>query len=96
MIAYLLLFCSALCSALRIRRDLVLENLALRHQLLVLSRSSRRPTLLVLACPPLDLLAFYPGPRPAGHGRSLAPHRLAALLDVEESPRWSGTSTPLA
>jgi hypothetical protein len=28
-----------------IRRELVLENLALRHQLLVLSRSSRRPRL---------------------------------------------------
>ena len=44
-IAYLLLFCSALCNAMRIRRELVLENLALRHQLLVLSRSSRRPRL---------------------------------------------------
>ena len=30
---------------MRIRRDLVLENIALRHQLLVLSRSSRRPRL---------------------------------------------------
>lgn len=34
-----------MCSALRIRGELVLENLALRHQLLVLSRSSRRPRL---------------------------------------------------
>ena len=32
-----------MCNALRIRRELVLENLALRHQLLVLARSSRRP-----------------------------------------------------
>ena len=45
MSAYLLLFCSVLCNLVRPRRDLALENLALRHQLLVLNRSSRRPRL---------------------------------------------------
>ena len=32
-----------------------------------------RPPLLVLARPPLDLLALRAGPRPAGHGGPLAP-----------------------
>jgi hypothetical protein len=39
-----LIFASAR-SALRSRRHLVLENLALRHQLAVLARSSRGPPL---------------------------------------------------
>lgn len=43
-----LIFASAR-SALRSRRDLVLKILALRHQLAVLARSSRRPP-LVFAC----------------------------------------------
>jgi putative transposase len=43
--AYLLLFCSVLCNLVRPRRDLALENLALRHQLLVLNGSSRRARL---------------------------------------------------
>ncbi len=42
MSAYLLLFCSVLYNLVRPRRDLALENLALRQQLVVLSRSSRR------------------------------------------------------
>jgi len=43
--AYLLLLCSVLCNFVRPQRDVALENLALRHQLLVLYRSSRRPGL---------------------------------------------------
>jgi len=42
---YLLLLCSALRASLRYRQHLVLENLALRQQLAVLCRQSRRPKL---------------------------------------------------
>lgn len=42
---HLLLLCSLLRNALRSRRDLLLENLALRQQLAVLSRRSFRPRL---------------------------------------------------
>jgi hypothetical protein len=42
---YLLLLCSLLRNALRSRHDLLLENLALRHQLSVLSRRKQRPRL---------------------------------------------------
>ena len=45
MITYLSLFFSALRAALNSRQHLVLENLALRQQLAVLSRRSRRPRL---------------------------------------------------
>jgi transposase InsO family protein len=45
LITYLSLFCSALRAALSSRQHLVLENLALRQQLAVLSRQSRRPRL---------------------------------------------------
>jgi len=42
---YLLLFWSLLRSAFVSRQHLLLENLALRQQLVVLTRSSRRPRL---------------------------------------------------
>jgi hypothetical protein len=45
LITYLSLFCSALSAALSSRQHLVLEYLALRQQLAVLSRQSRRPRL---------------------------------------------------
>ncbi len=45
MVTYLSLFCSARRAALSSRQHLVLENLALRQQLAVLSRRSRRPRL---------------------------------------------------
>ena len=45
MATYLLLLCSLLRNALRSRHDLLLENLALRHQLSVLSRQKQRPRL---------------------------------------------------
>ena len=44
MTTYLLLLCSLLRNALRQRRHLLLENLALRQQLAVLSRRSQRPS----------------------------------------------------
>lgn len=43
--SYLLLLCSLLRNTLRCRHDLLLENFALRQQLAVLSRQSRRPRL---------------------------------------------------
>ena len=45
MILYLRLIFASARSALRSRRDLALENLALRHQLAVFARSARRPRL---------------------------------------------------
>ena len=42
---FLLLLCSVLRNAVRSRHDLLLENLALRQQLAVLSRQQRRPRL---------------------------------------------------
>lgn len=45
MLTHLALLCSVLCSELRARQDLVVENLALRQQLAVLSRPKRRPHL---------------------------------------------------
>ena len=45
MIAYFLLLCSLLRNALRTRQQLLLENLALRQQLAVLSRQRRLPRL---------------------------------------------------
>lgn len=99
MSVYLLLLCSVLCNLLRRRRDLALENLALRQQLLVLSRSSRR-------------VRFKPGDRrfwsrltqqwtswrstlvlvQPDTRRPLAPPRLAAVLDMEEPPPRSRPS----
>ncbi len=40
---YLRLLVAALFASVRARRDLVLENLALRHQLAVCTRGRRRP-----------------------------------------------------
>jgi len=45
LIAYFLLLCSLLRNALRTRQQLLLENLALRQQLAVLSRQRRLPRL---------------------------------------------------
>ncbi len=45
MISYLPLFCALLRSALGSRQQLLFENLALRQQVAVLSRQSRRPRL---------------------------------------------------
>ena len=42
---YLCLLVAALFASVRARRDLVLENLALRHQLAVYTRGRRRPRL---------------------------------------------------
>jgi hypothetical protein len=99
---YLRLACCFLCSALRPRCDVALENLALRQQLVVLARSCRRPRLTpadrlfwTLALAVLVALALRARPRPARHGRPLAPQVLAPLLDLEEPPLPpSGTPAP--
>jgi hypothetical protein len=56
---------------------------------------ARRSPLLVLARPPLDLMAFDDGRRPTRYRHPLAPHRLAphrlaALPGLEESPPRPG------
>ena len=45
MIHWLIVLIRLVVAALKSRRNLLLENLALRHQLLVLGRSSNRPRL---------------------------------------------------
>ena len=42
---YIFLIFATIRSVLRAREDVVLENLALRHQLAVMARSARRPRL---------------------------------------------------
>ena len=80
-------------SALRAREDVALENLALRHQLAVMTRSARRSRL-----GPVDRLlwcwlsrrwsrwrsALFR--RPARDDRALASNGVATLLDMEEPP----------
>ena len=48
MIAWLTMVVQVAFAGLNSRRNLLLENLALRHQLLVLSRTKRRPRLTSL------------------------------------------------
>jgi len=48
MIRWLIVLIRLVVAELKSRRNLLLENLALRHQLLVLSRKSRRPRLTPL------------------------------------------------
>ena len=67
-----------------------IENLALRHQLLVLQRSvgptpsvSLGPDLMGLAVPRLGGVAIHPGHRAARHRAGLASPRLPALLALE-------------
>ena len=54
---YLRLLVAALFASVRARRDLVLENLALRHQLAVYTRGRRRPRLRRHDCRFWSLLA---------------------------------------
>jgi hypothetical protein len=84
---------ASLQSCFRTRAVLHAELLALRHQLLVLERSSRdrRSRLSNLGPGPLGLpfaalarLAFGPADREARDGHRLAPQEISALLDVEE------------
>ena len=81
---YLGLLASAVRNAVRSKHELVLENLALRQQLAVLTRQRPRartkpagPPLLVVALQVLGRLALPARDRAAGDGRPLAPHHLA-------------------
>ena len=88
---YLGLLTNAVRSALRSKHDLMLENLALRQQLAVLTRQRARTR-----TKPAGrlfwswLTRYWPGWRStlgdgaAGDGRPLAPHGVARVLDVEE------------
>jgi len=80
-------------AALRSRRDLVIEDLALRQQTRHPGRSTtpghsaRRPPLLDPAAPPLERLGREPRHRPARHRRALAPRRLPDLLELAVQAR---------
>ena len=102
MFTYLWLACRFLQSAVRSRCDVALENLVLRQQLVVLTRSSRRPRLtradrlfwswLSRAWPRWRSALVIVQP---GHRGALAPHRLATVLGLEEPTPRAGSPTPL-
>ena len=83
-------------------RDLVLENLALRHQPCRLSEgalsvaSRLRSAFLVIPRQELDWVARRPCPRPTRNCSSLAPQSLAKVLDLEEPPPGTRPAAPLA
>ena len=64
---YLRLLVAALFASVRARRDLVLENLALRHQLAVYTRGRRRPRLVATTA---DSGHYWHVVGPAGEARS--------------------------
>jgi len=76
------------------RAALIVENLALRHQLAVLQRSVKRPRLrrrdrvLGLVVQNLGKLAIRPFHRQDGHRRGLAPPGLPTLPALEEPAPW--------
>ena len=86
------LLLAALRAMMRSRQDLVLENVALRHQLEVYRRSRRRLPLtvhdrrpLVDARPVVGRVAHGRALRARRHRGALAPHGLAQALGAEES-----------
>ena len=91
---YFRLFLLGLRLLRRDRRDLVLENLALRQQLAVFERRGRRPTLgpalLVAPRPGLAPMAAASRPGPAGHRGALASDRVADPLASDESGAPTG------
>ena len=97
---YLRLLVAALFASVRARRDLVLENLALRHQLAVYTRGpsstaapSPRPPILVTTGTRLVRLARHARDGRAGHYCAVAAFCLARLLALEESSRDPGVPT---
>src|SRR5262245_52551167 len=86
--------------ALRSRRDLVLENLALRHQLAVLNRTAKhqrlfefRSPLLGLALPLVALLEGHHRDRQTGDGHPLASSCVQSILDTTEQEVQTGSPT---
>ena len=96
---YLNLMLGLLRRVLRSRDDLLMENLVLRQQLAVYAPAEapalagRRSALLVRGGASLGTLALAPPARAARDGDWLAPHSVAALLDLEESQPSAGTTT---
>ena len=78
------------------RTDLLLETLALRHQLGVLARSNRRcrPTdrfLWLSLSMVLGPMAGGAGVNPASHRRSLASRRITSMLSPPLAAPWTTT-----
>ena len=91
MTGMIILILIGLLRGVRAQRFLVLENLALRHQLAVLQRAAPRPRLadgrpvvLGLAVPSVERLEGCCLGRPTRDGDSVAADRLQARLDLEE------------
>src|SRR5262249_20345253 len=91
MAAVITLILTSLLRAGRTQHALVLENLALRHQLAILQRTARRPrlrpsdrVLWVLLARPLARLGRGPRHRATRHRHPLAARRLPARLDLDE------------
>ena len=91
------LILTGLLRGVRTQRSLVLENLALRHQLAVLQRTvprprlrTRRPPVLGPAVPPVGRLDGCRLRRLTCHRDPVAPVRPEALLEPEEPPERAG------
>ena len=91
------LILTGLLRGVRTQRSLVLENLALRHQLVILQRTVPRPRLRTAdrlfwgsAVPPVGRLDGCHLRRPTRHGDPVAAVRLQARLDLEEPPAGPG------
>ena len=87
MLSLVLAVLSSLAAGFHVRRNLVLENLALRHQLLVLKRSIKNPALrnlrpAFLGRPQCDVVAVDEGvgDRPTANSRPLASGGIPAFL----------------
>src|ERR1700690_2454817 len=86
----------SLGAACQPRSDLPLENLALRHQLVVLQRNARKanfrnPGPVALDCPARSLVRMGEGigDRTAANGGRLAPRGFPAVLALEVARPWS-------
>ena len=89
---------AAVRAVARERRELALENIALRHHIEVLTRNRRRPATatgrpaaVVITLPHVAELASPHRDRAARHRGALASDGVASLLEMEESGRqtWS-------
>src|ERR1700741_4553090 len=97
MIRWLGILIGTLRSAVRTHRELALENLALRQELVVWKARQPRPPLtaldpdlLVRSVEALEELAELAACRAACDSAGMAPAGVQALLVVEESTRFDG------